>query len=159
LRPAWNKRVDEDIANITTNQQIAAKFRADANQPFMEFVAKVQQVKNNRESPSIGGLALDTFYSIDKGKVLVNKEAIKDHFTSSVSEFGQLLFEKAQNAKKALDELTALLKENDFDPKRYPVIEDEIPSSMGPYILPTHDPIFYQRDGEIKMDEDFFYKV
>jgi len=159
LRPAWDKRVNEDIANITQNPQIAARFRADADQPFLEFVAKVQKVKRDRESPSIGGLALDAFYSIEKGKVLVNKEAIKEHFTSYASDFGQLLFEKAQNAKKALDELIALLKENDFDPKLYPVITDEIPVIFAGFVKPAKDAIFYQRDGEIKMNEDLFYNV
>ncbi len=159
LRPAWDKKADEEIANITTNPQIAAKFKADANQPFVEFVAKVQQVKNNRESPSIGGTALDTFYAIEKGQAVVNKEAIKEHYTTYMSDFGEALLAKAQKAKAALDELTAMLNAEGYDTESNPILTDTKPYNVGPYAKFSYDPAFYQMGGEIHLDEDFFYQV
>jgi hypothetical protein len=156
LRPAWDKRVSEDIANITTNPQIAAKFKADADIPWMEFVSKVQKLKRERESASIGGTALESFYSIEKGKAAVNEEAIKEHYSVYMSDFGEALLEKAKTAKAALDELTAMLKAEDYDTEHHPVLMDTKPYNIGPYNKFSYDPMFFQRGGEIQLDEDFF---
>src|SRR5690554_2903529 len=74
LRPAWDKKTDDEVAGITTNPAIAKRLRVDADQPFDEWAETVKQAFEERNAPGRAGEALAHFFAYDKaGRLLTTK--------------------------------------------------------------------------------------
>lgn len=154
LRPAWDKKIDDEVAGITTNPAIAKRLRVDADQPFNEWAETVEQAFEERNAPGRAGEALAHFFAFEKGRAAINKDAIKEHYTSYWSEDGLHLLSLAEQAKKVLDELAALMKEKGANLLKQPVLPGDRPFMVMGYTMPGYDPILRQHDGKIVIDEE-----
>lgn len=153
LRPVWDKKTDDEVAGITTNPAIAKRLRVDADLPFDEFAKTVEQAFEERNAPGRAGEALAHFFAFEKGRAAINKEAIKEHYTSYWTEDGLHLLSLAEQAKKVLDEITAFMKEKGANLLKQPVLPGDRPFMVMGYTMPGYDPILRQRDGNIVIDE------
>ncbi|HBG87619.1 MAG TPA: hypothetical protein DDW62_08730 [Marinilabiliaceae bacterium] len=154
LRPAWDKKIDDEVADITTNPAIAKRLRVDADQPFDEWADTVKQAFEERNAPGRAGEALAHFFSFEKGRAAINHQAIKEHYTSYWSEDGLHLLSLAEQAKKVLDEITAFMKEKGVNLLKQPVLPGDRPFMVMGYTMPGYDPILRQREGNIVINEE-----
>ena len=153
LRPAWDKLITDQVADITTNPEIAKRLRKDADQPFDEWAASVEQAFEERNAPGRAGEALAHFFAFEKGKAIINKEAIKDHYTSYWTEDGLHLLSLAEQAKKVLDEMAAFMKDKGANLIQQPVLPGDRPFMAMGHFIPGYDPILRQTEGAIVIDE------
>jgi hypothetical protein len=153
LRPAWDKKIDDEVADITTNPAIAKRLRVDADQPFDEWAETVKQAFEERNAPGRAGEALAHFFAFEKGRAAIDHQAIKEHYTSYWSEDGLHLLSLAEQAKKVMDEMAAFMKDKGANLLQNPIVTEDVPFSLMGRILTTYDPILRQHDGNIVIDE------
>lgn len=153
LRPAWDKKVDDEVSNITTNPAIAKRLRVDADEPFDEWAKTVEEAFEERNAPGRAGEALAHFFAFEKGRAAINHQAIKEHYTSYWTEDGLHLLSLAEQAKKVMDEMAAFMKDRGANMLQQPVISEDVPFAVMGLFLPTYDPILRQHNGNIVIDE------
>lgn len=153
LRPAWDKLITDQVADITTNPAIAKRLRVDADQPFDDWAETVKQAFEERNAPGRAGEALAHFFAFEKGRAAINHQAIKEHYTSYWSEDGLHLLSLAEQAKKVMDEMAAFMKDKGANLLQNPIVTEDVPFSLMGHFLPTYDPILRQHDGNIVIDE------
>src|SRR5690554_895139 len=149
LRELWDEKIRKEVAQITTNPQIARGFIAEANTPFEEFEERLKKSREKRYSKSVGGECLDHFFKLNKGKVEVDEEAIKDHYTVYYSDDAMELMRLAKEAKAALDKVANFVKEYGGNLYKSPVLSGDLPFRAGPYAMPGDQPLFHQSEGKI----------
>src|SRR5690554_2629523 len=124
LRPAWDKKIDDEVAGITTNPAIAKRLRVDADQPFADWAETVEQALEERNAPGRAGEALAHFFAFEKGRAAIDQNAIKEHYTSYWSEDGLHLLELAQQAKKVMDEMAAFMQDRGANLLQNPIVTE-----------------------------------
>lgn len=153
LRPAWDKKIDDEVADITTNPAIAKRLRVDADLPFDEWAATVEQAFEERNAPGRAGEALAHFFAFEKGRAAINRQAIKEHYTSFWTEDGLHLLSLAEQAKKVLDEMGEFMKDKGANLIQQPVLPGDRPFMAMGHFIPGYDPILRQTEGAIVIDE------
>ena len=138
LRPAWDKKITHEVSSITTNSAIAKRLRVDADQPFDEWAKTVEEAFKERNAPGRAGEALPHFFAFDKGRAAINPDAIKEHYTSYWSEDGLHLLSLAEQAKKAMDEMAAFMKDKGANLLQNPIVTEDVPFAVvGTFYRPT----------------------
>jgi hypothetical protein len=158
LSDAWSQKASKEVAKITTNPGLAGGFLKEINKPFEEWCVKVREIKAARSSAVYDSNKVeDSFLQFSDGRVTANEEAIREKYTLYMSEAGELLYEKALEVKKHLEDLQDFLTGGGHDPKLMQVLLDEqafIPIIGQPWQPPEQ--LFTQNNGVIEINKEFF---
>lgn len=150
LRSEWDNKILKEAKAVTTNKEMVQLLVEKAKAPWEEFEKRVKMYREERYDLNCGGESIDSFFKMEKGKVVVNSEVIKAHYTTYLSDEAIELRKLAEEAKAALDKVAAFMKKRDRDLLKSPVLPGDRPFMAGPYRMPGDEPIIFQEEGEIK---------
>ena len=101
-------------------------------------------------------------FTFDKGKVSLDLEAIRADFTVCMSPEGETLHGMALEVLEKLRAMQDFLKEKGHNPELMQILEDDNPEaawSPNTGRVVTTARCFYQRSGQLRINEHFFAEV